>query len=103
MCFCGYTKLSGRLDKKGAVLCLLIAALMIVAANFLDIGLQLCRAYFAYEASLDTVRYVAFNLLSLMDTHELWPDFFRNLLIGFGLSVWSSYGLIRSVLHYEER
>ncbi len=99
----GYAKLSGRLDKKGAVLCLLIAALMIVAANFLDIGLQLCRAYFAYEASLDTVRYVAFNLLSLMDTHELWPDFFRNLLIGFGLSVWSSYGLIRSVLHYEER
>ncbi len=98
----GYAKLSGRLDKKGAVLCLFIAAGMIVAANFLDMGLQLCRAYFSYEASLDTVRYVAANLLSLMDMHELWPDFMKNLLIGYGLSIWSSYGLIRSVLQYKE-
>lgn len=98
----GYQKLGGRLDKKGAVLCLFLAAAMIPAANVLECVIAFCRVLFEYDASLDTVRYVVMNFSELMADSEMWPDFWKNLVIGYGLSVWSSYGLIGSILRYQE-
>lgn len=98
----GYQGFSGRLDKKGALLCLFIAAVMILAANFLDYGITICLEFFEYEASLDTVAYVAENFIDLMGEWEAWPGFFRNLIIGYGLSIWSSHRLIHSILSYKE-
>lgn len=98
----GYQKLSGRLGRKGALFCLFLTIFMIFAANVLESGLVICRALFEYEASMDTVRYVAVNFMELMDTGEMWPDFFKNLVIGYGLSIWSSYRLIGAILRYRD-
>lgn len=99
----GYQKLSGNLDKKGAVFCLVLAVFMIFGANVLDFMIVICQAFFEYEASMDTVRYVAVNFAELMAMGEMWPDFMKNLIIGYGLSIWSSHRLIRAILVYKDR
>ena len=99
----GYEKLSGKLDKKGALISLFIAALMVCFANVLDYIIALCRAFFEWAASLDTVRYVIVNFGTLMTDTESWGGFILNLILGYGLSIWASFGLIREILHYRER
>lgn len=98
----GYQKGAKNLDKRGALICLGIAAVMIPAANALECFILLCQAFFEYEASMDMVRYVAVNFTGLMSDCELWPVFFKDLIIGYGLSIWSSYKLIIAILTYEE-
>lgn len=98
----GYEKLSGRLDKKGAVISLVIAAGMVFFANVLDYVVTICRAFFQWEASLDTVFYVIRNFGTLMSDADCWGGFFMNLLIGYGLSIWSSFQLIGKILRYKE-
>ena len=98
----GYEKLSGKLDKKGAVISLIIAALMVFFANVADYVVTLCRAFFEWDASLDTVWYVIRNFGALMTDADCWGGFFLNLIIGYGLSIWSSLGLIRWILKYKE-
>lgn len=98
----GYGKLSGRLDKKGAVISLIIAAGMVFFANVLDYVVTICRAFFQWEASLDTVLYVVRNFSELMTEADCWGGFILNLIIGYALSIWSSFQLIKSVLTYKE-
>lgn len=98
----GYQKLSGRLDRKGAFISLFVAAFMVFGANVLDFVIAICKAYFQFEASFDTVRFVVMNFSSLMTEHDMWNGFVLNLVIGYGLSIWSSFSLIRSILRYKE-
>ncbi len=99
----GYQKLSGKLDKKGALISLFIAAFMVFGANVLDYVISMCKAYFEFEASWDTVCFVVMNFWQLMSEHEQWGGFFMNLVIGYGLSIWASCSLIRSILQYREQ
>ena len=98
----GYEKLSGRLDKKGAVISLVIAAGMVFFANVLDYVVTICRAFFQWEASLDTVLYVISNFGTLMTDADCWGGFAMNLIIGYALSIWSSFQLIGKILRYKE-
>lgn len=99
----GYQKLSGKLDKKGAIISLFVAAFMVFGANVLDFVVSICRAYFQFEASFDTVRFVVMNFVDLMTEYDMWRGFWVNLVIGYGLSIWSSFSLIGSILRYKER
>lgn len=94
----GYQKLGGSLDKKGAVICLIITAGMILGANFMDYAISMVRAYFQYEASVETLSYVFSNFGSLMTDMDMWKDFFLDLAVGYGLSIWSSAGAIKTIL-----
>ncbi len=98
----GYEKLSGRLDKKGAIISLIIAAFMVLFANVLDYVVALCRAFFKWDASFDTIRYVVMNFGTLMTEADSWGGFGLNLVLGYGLSIWSSYRLIGKILTYKE-
>lgn len=98
----GYQKCSGNLGRKGALFCLFLTIFMIFAANVLEFGIIICRALFEYEASMDTVRYVAANYMELMSRGELWPGFFKNLLVGYGLFIWASSRLIGAILKYRD-
>lgn len=98
----GYQKLSGKLDKKGAVISLFVAAFMVFGANVLDFVISICKAYFEFEASFDTVRFVVTNFMELMTEYDMWRGFWVNLVIGYGLSIWSSFSLIGSILRYKE-
>lgn len=98
----GYEKLSGRLDRKGAIISLMIAAFMVLFANVLDYVVALCRAFFEWDASFDTIRYVVMNFTTLMTEADSWGGFWLNLVLGYGLSIWSSYRLIGKILTYKE-
>lgn len=98
----GYGKLSGRLDKKGAVISLVIAAFMVFFANVLEYVIALCRAFMQWDASFDTIRYVVMNFGRLMSETNSWGGFYMNLVIGYGLSVWSSYKVIWGILSFRE-
>ncbi|MEY8352077.1 hypothetical protein AALB39_01845 [Lachnospiraceae bacterium 54-53] len=94
----GYQKLGKGLDKKGAVICLIITAGMILGANFLDYAVSMARAYFQYEASFETLFYVFSSFGSLMSEMDMWQGFFLDLAIGYGLSVWSCAGAIKAIV-----
>ena len=98
----GYGKLSGRLDKKGTVISLVMAAFMVFFANCLDYVVALCRSFFQWDASFDTVRYVIMNFGELMTETESWGGFYMNLVLGYGLSIWASYKVILGILNYQE-
>jgi hypothetical protein len=98
----GYQKLGGSLDKKGAVICLVITAGMIAGANLLDYAVSITRAYFQYETSLETLVYVFSNFGKLMSDMEMWSGFFTDLAIGFALSVWSASGIINAIIRIEK-
>lgn len=94
----GYGKLGRRVDKKGAILCLLVAAIMIVGANMLDYAVSMTRAYFQYEASFETLTFVFGNFTRLMTEMDMWGGFVIDLVIGYALSIWSSFGFIKAIL-----
>lgn len=98
----GYEKLSGRLDKKGAVISLGIAAFMIFFANGLEYAIALCRAFLELDASFDTIRYVLANFGQLMTETESWGGFYMNLVLGYGLSIWASYKVIWRIFNYKD-
>lgn len=98
----GYEKCSGKLDKKGAVICLLLTAIMIPAADLLDYWLALCRVYLSYDFSLDTIAFVAANFGTLMTEFGAWSGFVRDLIVGLVLSVLASWNLILAVLRRKK-
>ena len=98
----GYEKLSGRLDKKGAVISLFIAAFMVFFANQLEYVIALCRAFMEWDASFDTVQYVIMNFGMLMTETNSWGGFYMNLVLGYGLSIWASYKVIWGIFSYRE-
>lgn len=98
----GYQKLGGSLDKKGAVICLIITAGMITGANLLDYAVSMTRAYFQYEASFETLAYVFSNFGTLMSDMDMWRGFFIDLAVGYGLSIWSMAGAIKAILSMEK-
>lgn len=98
----GYEKFGGSLDKKGAILCLIITAGMIGGANLLDYAVSMARAYFQYEASFETLVYVFANFGKLMSDMDMWGEFFLDLAIGYGLSIWSGAGAIKAIINMEK-
>ena len=94
----GYRRLAGGLDRRGAYLCVAVTAVMLTAANGLDYLITLCLAYFQWECSLDTVRYVVTHYFTLMGENGLWGGFLENLLVGFLLAAWSSRLLLKAIL-----
>lgn len=94
----GFEKLGGRLDKRGAVICLFMTTVMILGANLLDYGVSMTRAYFEFEASFETLAYVFSHFGKLMSEMDMWKGFFIDLAIGYGLSVWSSLGAIKAIM-----
>lgn len=98
----GYQKLGGSLDKKGAVICLIITAGMITGANLLDYAVSMTRGYFQYEASFETLTYVFSNFGKLMSDMDMWRGFIIDLAIGYGLSIWSAAGAIKAILNMEK-
>lgn len=98
----GYEMLSGKLDKKGAMISLAITAFMIFFANGLEYVIALCQAFLELDASLDTIRYVLVNFAVLMTETESWGGFYMNLVLGYGLSIWASYKVIWGIFSYKE-
>lgn len=92
----GYRKLSGFLDKKGQMISLIIALLMIFFANYLSYAIDYCKyTYGSY--SIGNIFNAFMKIPSFLTVIGGWGDFILNLVIGYGLSIWSGFNIIKSV------
>jgi len=93
----GYSGLSGRLDKKGQIISIIIALVMIFIANYTSYALNFCKYYFDGNYSINNLMDSIKNLSSYLTYSNNWGSFLKDLAIGYALSIWSGYGIIRSV------
>jgi hypothetical protein len=93
----GYTLFGRGFDRKGAMVCVLVAIVMIFNANILDYAIFISRELLKFDASFDTIRYVFANFFELMGEIDAWRGFLVDLAIGYGLSLWSSFHTIKSL------
>ena len=98
----GYRMLSGFLDKKGQVISLLIALFMIFAANYTLYSLDYCRYYYSGVYSLDNLANSFSKLPDFLKQGEVWGDFLKDLFVGYLLSIWAGYGIIKSIFSKEQ-
>lgn len=93
----GYDMLSKRLDGKGIVFCIIIAALVLIAAHFFCWGFEIYNLYkedygiTLVDAVLSVPEMVSFNGLTL--------EFIKELLIGFVLIGVGVTPYIKKMLH----
>lgn len=92
----GYEKFYGTADRKGAAICILIVIFMIPAAGMLQYFIELCQMLAETEMILEAFRYTASNFFLLMQRGEVWPEFVKNVLIGYILSFICSGQLFRA-------
>ena len=93
----GYSGLSGRLDKKGQIISIIIALVMIFVANYTSYALNFCKYYFDGNYSINNLMDSIKNLSSYLTYSNNWGSFLKDLAIGYALSIWSGFGIIRSV------
>lgn len=98
----GYRKLSGFLDKKGQIISLVIALLMIFFANYLSFALDYCKYYSSGSYSIGNIVNAFIKIPNFLTVTDGWRDFLLNLAIGYGLSIWSGYNIIRSIFSKDE-
>jgi uncharacterized protein YpmB len=93
----GYRKLSGFLDKKGQIISLVVALLMIFFANYLSYALDYCKYYTSGSYSIGNILNAFMKIPNFLTVTGGWGDFILNLAIGYGLSIWSGLNIIKSI------
>jgi len=90
----GYSLLAGSLDRKGLVASIFIVILMIFAANYTSYALEICAANDTYTISglIDAYQ----RLPGLLTAANLWGSFGVDLAVGYLLSIFSCFRLIRN-------
>ncbi len=92
----GYRMFSGNLDKKGQVISLLIAFVMIFVANYTLYALEYCKYYYSSNYNLVNISNAFKKIPEFLTYTESWVDFIKDLVIGYALSIWSGIGTIKS-------
>ena len=93
----GYSGLSGRLDKKGQIISLVIALIMIFVADYTSYALSFCKYYFDGNYSIQNLVSSFKNLPEYLTYADYWSSFLIDLAIGYALSIASGFGIIRAV------
>ncbi len=93
----GYRMLSGYLDKKGQIIALVIALFMIFVSNYLLYALEYCKGYYDSNYSLSNIIASIKALPDFLKIEEVRLSFFKDLAIGYLLSIWSGFRIIKSV------
>lgn len=92
----GYRKFSGFLDKKGKIISILIAFVMIFVAQYMLYALLYCKYYFSGHYSIQNIVYSVKNIGTFLTLTASQGDFIRDLIVGYGLSIWAGFGIIKS-------
>ncbi len=93
----GYRMLSGFLDKKGQIIAVIIAFLMIFAANYTQYVMEYLKYYYNNQYSLRNLMDAYKTLPDLLQNADIWGDFIKDLVIGYLLSIWASFDILRSI------
>jgi len=91
----GYRKLSGFLDKRGQIISILIALIMVFIANYTLYALEYCKYNFSSYNMVNIVNSFK-QLPNYLTWAEAWGDFLKDLIIGYALSIWAGFGVIKS-------
>jgi len=96
----GYQKLSGYLDKKGQIISLIIAFAMIFGANYLLYALNYCEGFYESYSVQNIIRSMK-ELPEFLALDEVKWSFYKDLGVGYLLSIWAGYRLIAMVLFHK--
>lgn len=97
----GYQMLAGGLDKKGQVISLVIAFLMIFVSNYLLYAIQYCEYFYNTDYSINNMLASIRELPDFLKLGEVTGSFLKDLAVGYLLSIWAGYRLIGSVLFHK--
>lgn len=97
--FKGYEKLGGRLDKKGVIISLVVMIFMIAEVNVLDYWTRDVEFSRLFKVAVNLHKRPSYWIEEMTFTHR-WGEFIINLLLGYALSVWSGFSVIKDVLIY---
>lgn len=91
----GYKILGGTLDKKGGVISIIISMIVIFGADYMAYVIDIYKIISeVYNISFSEV-FKEFP--SMMSEFDGWPEFIKDLLIGYGLTIWASFTLLKSL------
>lgn len=93
----GYRMLSGFLDKKGQIIAVVIAFLMIFAANYTQYVMEYLKYYYNNQYTIRNLMDAYKTLPDLLQSADIWGDFIKDLVVGYLLSIWASFGILRSI------
>lgn len=88
----GYMKLAGSIDKRGQIISICIALFMIFVANYTSYALEICKSY-----NIADIINAFKRLPRVLTAANLWGSFAKNLVVGYLLSIWSCYKLLKTV------
>lgn len=88
----GYMKLAGSIDKRGQIISICIAMFMIFGANYTLYALEICNSY-----NIADIMGALKRLPRILTAANLWGSFAKNLIVGYLLSIWSCYKLIKTI------
>ncbi len=94
----GYQILSGFLDKKGQIISLIIAFVMIFVANYMSYALSYLDYFYDSTYSYSNIVASIKEVPEFLQLDDIKGSFLRDLGIGYLLSIWAGYRLIVSVL-----
>lgn len=93
----GYQRFSGGINRKGRIISLIIAFLMIFVANYMLYATQMSSYYYGNAFSIENIVKSIIKLPGYLRYTELWGEFIKDLAIGYGLSIWSGLDIIKEV------
>lgn len=92
----GYRKFSGLLDKRGKTISIVIALVMIFVAQYMLYALLYCQYNFSGNYSVHNILSSIKNIPDFLKSTDSQGTFIRDLVVGYGLSIWAGFGIIKS-------
>lgn len=98
----GYQVFSGGINRKGRIISLVIAFLMIFVANYMLYVIEMSTYYYGNVFNIENIVKSVISLPDYLSFTELWGDFIKDLAIGYGLSIWSGLDIIKEVFKKKQ-
>lgn len=95
-CIGGYQKFSGKLTKTGLILSIVIAIVMLFAAEYISVGIEIYTVFKEYDVSFTIISGLR-AVPTFLGESEILSAMLKDLAIGYVLMAISSVGYIRNV------
>lgn len=69
---------------------------MIFIANYTHYVLEFCKYYYSSDYSMSTIIKVFKELPDLLTMGDIWGDFAKDLVVGYLLSIWAGFKIIKT-------
>lgn len=98
----GYQRFAGGINRKGRIISLIIAFIMIFVANYMLYVIDMSSYYYGNAFNIENIINSVISLPGYLSFTELWGEFIKGLAIGYGLSIWSGLDIIKEVFKKKQ-